>query len=114
MLAIGRVYDERLEFQDFNFGIIFSVVYLFSAIIMFFSIKKIILTKTKLIFYFFYLLAVIMTPTLWMIFDISSYSIEKAVNFWLIVIPLSIIFAEKYNQKSVLRTFYILLGVSIF
>lgn len=112
LLAIGRVYDERLEIADINLGVFLSVIYLASVIFMLFSIKKTILSKSKVLFYSFYLLALLMTPILWLVFDITEYGFEKAINFWLIVIPISVVVAEKYERKDVINTFYILLGVT--
>ena len=112
LLAIGRVYDERLEIAEINLGIFLSVIYLVSVIFMLFSIKKTILSKSKVLFYSFYLLALLMTPILWLVFDVTDYGFEKAINFWLIVIPISVVIAEKYERKDVLNTFYILLGVT--
>ena len=40
LLAIGRVYDERLEFFGVNGGLFITVVYLFSVFLMLFSIKS--------------------------------------------------------------------------
>tara|TARA_B100000767_G_scaffold108233_1_gene103744 strand:+ start:1480 stop:2688 length:1209 start_codon:yes stop_codon:yes gene_type:complete len=112
LLAIGRVYDERLEIANINLGVFLSIIYLTSVIFMLFSIKKTILSKSKVLFYSFYLLALLMTPILWLIFDITEYGFEKAINFWLIVIPISLVVAEKYERKDVISTFYILLGVT--
>ena len=112
LLAIGRVYDERLEIAEINLGIFLSVIYLVSVIFMLFSIKKTILSKSKVLFYSFYLLALLMTPILWLVFDVTDYGFEKAINFWLIVIPISVVIAEKYERKDVLNTFYILLAVT--
>ena len=112
LLAIGRVYDERLEIAEINLGIFLSVIYLVSIIFMLFSIKKTILSKSKVLFYSFYLLALLMTPILWLVFDVTDYGFEKAINFWLIVIPISVVIAEKYERKDVLNTFYILLAVT--
>ena len=112
LLAIGRVYDERLEIAEINLGIFLSVFYLVSVIFMLFSIKKTILSKSKVLFYSFYLLALLMTPILWLVFDVTDYGFEKAINFWLIVIPISVVIAEKYERKDVLNTFYILLAVT--
>ena len=112
LLAIGRVYDERLEIAEINLGIFLSIIYLVSIIFMLFSIKKTILSKSKVLFYSFYLLALLMTPILWLVFDATDYGFEKAINFWLIVIPISVVIAEKYERKDVLNTFYILLAVT--
>ena len=40
LLAIGRIYDERLEILGLNFGIFVSVIYIVSVIFMLFSIRK--------------------------------------------------------------------------
>lgn len=114
LLAIGRIYDERLEFFGVNIGVVLSVIYFLSVILLLFSIKTVIFSKSKILFYSFYLLVLIMGPILWTIFDITEYGIEKAINFWLIVIPISIVVIEKYHRKDVVRTFYILLGVVCF
>tara|TARA_B110000240_G_scaffold159518_1_gene177947 strand:- start:1299 stop:1826 length:528 start_codon:yes stop_codon:yes gene_type:complete len=111
-LAIGRVYDERLEIADINIGVLLSVIYFVSVIFILFSIKKTILSKSKVLFYSFYLLALLMTPILWLVFDITDYGFEKAMNFWLIIIPISVVVAEKYERKDVINTLYILLGVT--
>ena len=113
LLAIGRVYDERLEFFGVNGGLFITVVYLFSVVLMLFSIKRITLSKSKILFYLFYFLALLMTPILWAIFDITHYGLEKAINFWLIVIPISVVVVERYQRQDVLNAFYILLGVTI-
>jgi len=112
LLAIGRVYDERLEIFDINIGVVLSIIYLLSVVLMLFSIKKILLSKSKILFYLFYLLAILITPILWLIFDFNEYGFEKALNFWLIVIPISVVIVEKYKRKDVVNTFYILLGVT--
>lgn len=114
LLAIGRLYDERLEVFGVNIGVIFSVVYLLSVIFLLFSIRSIIFSKSKILFYLFYLLILVMGPILWVVFDITEYGFEKAINFWLIVIPISIVVIEKYKRKDVIRTFYILLAVACF
>jgi O-antigen ligase len=112
LLAIGRVYDERLEIADINIGVLLSIIYFVSVIFILSSIKKTILSKSKALFYSFYLLTLLMTPFLWFVFDITDYGFEKAINFWLIVIPISVVVAEKYERKDVVNTFYILLGVT--
>jgi O-antigen ligase len=114
LLAIGRVYDERLEIAGINIGVFLSVIYLISVVFMLFSIKKIILSKSKILFWLFYLLVLLIPPILWLFFDITEYGFEKAINFWLIVIPISVVVTEKYDRKDVVRTFYILLAVAAF
>tara|TARA_B100001250_G_scaffold204660_1_gene175653 strand:+ start:12324 stop:13529 length:1206 start_codon:yes stop_codon:yes gene_type:complete len=114
LLAIGRLYDERLEFFGVNIGVVLSVIYFLSVILLLFSIKTVIFSKSKILVYSFYLLVLIMGPILWTIFDITEYGVEKAINFWLIVMPISIVVIEKYHRTDVVRTFYILLGVVCF
>ena len=114
LLAIGRVYDDRLVIAGINLVVIVSVVYLISVLILFSSIKKTVFSKSKILLYFFYLLVLITGPILWLIFDVTEFGFEKFINFWLIIVPVSIIIIEKYNRVDVLKTFYILLGVSCF
>ena len=114
LLAIGRVYDDRLVIAGINLVVIVSVVYLISVLILFSSIKKTVFSKSKILLYSFYLLVLITGPMLWLIFDITEFGFEKFINFWLIIVPVSIIVIEKYNRVDVLKTFYILLGVSCF
>jgi len=114
LLAIGRVYDDRLVIAGINLVVIVSVVYLISVLILFSSIKNTVFSKSKILLYFFYLLVLITGPILWLIFDVTEFGFEKFINFWLIIVPVSIIIIEKYNRVDVLRTFYILLGVSCF
>jgi O-antigen ligase len=114
LLAIGRVYDERLVIANVNLVILISVAYLLSVIFVFFSIKKIVISKTKLLFYLFYLMVLVTGPILWLVFDVTEFGFEKFINFWLIVVPISVVVIEKYDRKDVLNTFYILLAVCCF
>ena len=114
LLAIGRVYDDRLVVAGINLVVIVSVVYLISLLILFSSIKKIVFSKSKILLYSFYLLVLITGPILWLIFDVTEFGFEKFINFWLIIVPISTIIIEKYNRDDALKIFYILLGVSCF
>ena len=53
LLAIGRLHDVRLKFLNINLTILISSVYIVSVISILLSIKKIILSKTKILFYLF-------------------------------------------------------------
>ena len=112
LLAIGRIYDERLSVLDINLSVIISVIYLFTTIPILLSIKNIGINKTKFLFYLFYLFCLIMTPILWFFFGINDYGVEKYINFLLIIVPISIIIIEKYDLKSVRYTLLLLVGIS--
>jgi len=114
LLAIGRVYDERLVIANINLVVLVSIIYFVSVVFVLFSVKKTILSKAKVLFYLFYLLMLFTAPFFWVVFDITEYGLEKFVNFWLIVVPISLVVIEKYDRKDVINTFYILLGVSCF
>jgi O-antigen ligase len=116
LLAIGRVYDERLVIANINLVVLVSIIYLVLVVFMLFSIKKIILSKSKVLFYLFYLLMLLTTPILWIVFDTTEgkFGFEKFINFWIIVVPISIVVMEKYDRKDVMNMLYILLGVSCF
>lgn len=114
LLAIGRVYEERLIIGNINLALLISVVYLILVGFLLFSIKKIVISKTKLLFYLFYLVIFLTPPTLWSVFGATQFGLENFLNFWIIVVPISVIIVERYNRRDVLNTFYILLGVCCF
>ena len=121
MLAIGRVYDERLDLLGIKFSIILSVVYVMSSCILLLSIKKITTGKSKNLLLVFYLYIIVITPILWTIYEYieygfykttyeyMEYGVLKYLNFILIVIPISIIISEKFNYRNVSYFFKILL-----
>ena len=112
LLAIGRIYDERLSINEFNLALFISIVFLTIAFLLISNIKKIAFTKSKLLLYLFYLSILFSSPFLWYFFDYTEYGLEKFINFLLIVIPISIIVIEHYNVKYVTNTIYILLAVT--
>ena len=114
LLAIGRIYDERLSILDVNFSVIISAIYLFAVLTILFSIISISINKTKFSFYLFYFSCLIMTPILWVFFGVNGYGAEKYINFLLIIIPISVIILEKFELKEVFYTLLILVGVSCF
>ena len=112
ILAIGRIYDERLSILDVNFSVIISAFYLFTALAILFSIRSVSINKTKFSFYLFYFSCLVMPPILWVFFGVNGYGTEKYINFLLIIIPISVIILEKYELKDVFYTLLILVGVS--
>jgi len=114
LLAIGRIYDERLSILDVNFSVIISVIYLFAVVNILFSITKVSINKTKFSFYLFYFSCLVMSPILWVFFGVNGYGVEKYINFLLIIVPISVIILEKYDLKEVFYTLLILVGVSCF
>jgi len=114
LLAIGRIYDERLVIWNINLAILIGIGFLISVFFMLFSIKKTVLSKTKFLFYLFYLMVLVMSPLLWLLFDVTEFGLEKFFNFWFIVVPISVVIIEKYKRIDVLNIFYILLGVCCF
>lgn len=114
LLSIGRVYDERLTIVSINLPLVISFFYALIVIVFMLTIKNIHLSKTKLLYYLFYLILFLTTPILWIIFDTTEYGVEKYINFIFIIIPISIIIIEKYKWKDSLNTLYVLLGVSCF
>ena len=125
MLAIGRIYDERLDFLEIRFSFILSLVYIVSSCILITSIKNIKLEKTKKTLLVFYSYLLIITPILWIIFEYMEYGfhnttyeymeygILKYLNFILIVIPISIIISERFNYRDVSYLFKILLFLTL-
>ena len=114
LLAIGRVYDERLTIYSVNLVIVLSLVYVSVLAFILFSVKSIVWSKSKLLFYSLYLFMFISTAVLWIVFDVNLYGFEKFMNFWIIVVPLTFIVAEMFDSKQVMKMFFVLLGVSCF
>ena len=125
MLAIGRIYDERLDFLEIRSSLILSLVYIVSSCILITSIKNVKLGKTKKTLLVFYSYLLIITPILWIIFEYMEYGfhnttyeymeygILKYLNFILIVIPISIIISERFNYRDVSYLFKILLFLTL-
>ena len=113
MLAIGRVYDERLEFFGINLSIIFSVSFLLLSIPLLFSIKRVKHFNTKRLFYYFLAITIIFPPILCSYFDYDDFGFEKYFNFIFIVIPLVIIVIETFKYNDVRIFFKILSGFII-
>ena len=112
LLAIGRVYDERLEIFEVNFSIVLSIIYAASSFILLLSIKKITLGKSKQFFFLFFIFIFIVTPVLWTIYGYTDYGILKYINFILIVIPITIIISDKFNYYDVFNLYKILFLVA--
>lgn len=110
MLAIGRLYDERLEFFGINLSLILSISFLLISAPLLFSIKNIKINFTKCLLYFFLLLVMILTPILFLYFDYENLGLLKYINFILIIFPLVIIVIEKFKYNDVRVFFKILLG----
>tara|TARA_B100001758_G_C18403714_1_gene610634 strand:- start:30 stop:1268 length:1239 start_codon:yes stop_codon:yes gene_type:complete len=125
MLAIGRIYDERLDFFEIRFSLILSVIYIVSSFILITSIKQIRLESSKRTLLFFYSYIILITPVLWVLFEYMEYGfhnttyeymeygILKYINFFLIVIPISIIISEKFNYRDVSYLFKILFVLTL-
>ena len=110
MLAIGRLYDERLDFFGINLSLILSVSFLLLSIPLLFSIKKIKIYSTKRFLYSFLLIVIILTPILFLYFDYEHLGLLKYINFIFIVVPLVIIVVETFKYHDVRIFFKILLG----
>ena len=125
MLAIGRVYDERLDFFEIRFSLILSLIYIVSSGVLIASIRGIKLGKSKNTLLLFYVYIVFITPILWILFEYMEYGFHnttyeymqygvlKYLNFSLIVIPISLIISEKFNYSDVSYLFGILLCLSL-
>ena len=111
VIAIGRLYDERLSVFGINISIVISFFFIFSSILYIASIKKIKLSKPKLNLFLFYLFLLIITPILWMTFGVIEFGLFKFFNFILITIPISIIVLEKLSYHEIKNLFFILIGL---
>ena len=112
MLAIGRVYDERLSIFGFNISILLSVVFFLLTLFFFTFIKSIVLDKNRILLFSFYMALLVINPILWTFFGASEYGVLKFLNFILITIPLSIIILEYLKYQDVKNIFIILFHFS--
>ena len=113
MIAIGRVYDDRLELLGVNIALIISVVFFLSSALLIVSLKRVTITKSKFLLYIFYFLFIVLTPILWLVYGAIEYGVLKYFNFF-IVIFMSVIIIEKFNYKDVEKLLFLFLAVSSF
>jgi len=126
MLAVGSIYDERLDFLEIRFSLILSFFYIVSSFILVLSIKNIKIGKSKASLLFLYSYIIVITPVLWVLFEYMEYGFHnttyeymeygflKYLNFILIVVPISIIISEKFNYRDVANLFKVLLSLTFF
>ena len=112
IMAIGRLYDERIEIFDINVSFFLSVPYIILLVLMINSIKKLYLSKTSFFLLLFFLIIVFYTPLLWTIYGYSSYGLLKYINFILIVIPVSIIVMHQFSYSEVINLLIIFFALS--
>ena len=96
MIAIGRVYDERLELLDLNFSILLSSLFIILSIPLCISVKSISFSSSSRLLYLF-MVSVAISPLLWPFYGANEYGVEKYVNFTLIILPLIFIITNLLN-----------------
>ena len=112
MIAIGKIYDERLILLDFNFGFVFSVLFLLFSIYSILSFKKLNVTASMQ-WMFLFLSYLLLSPILWSIFSYTEIGLEKYINFVSIVIPI-VFLSNKFKIIDVKIFFNILLYLVFF
>ena len=111
VIAIGRLYDERLSILGINISLVISFVFIFSSVLYLSSIKNIKISKIKFNLFLFYLFILLITPILWTTFGVEEFGLYKFLNFILITIPISIIILEKLSYHEIKSLFFILIGL---
>ena len=114
MLAIGRLYDSRLEIYGVNLTILLSSFYCIFLIALFLTKKSIKISALKVLQYLFYFSLIVSNLVLWMFYDVQEYGVIKFINLLLITIPISIIISEYFKIKDRNVFIYILLSISVF
>jgi len=112
MLAIGKLYDERLEIFEFNFSIVLSSLFIILSIPLFASIKKIHINSSRT-YLFAFLGLIFLSPILWFLYGFTEYGLDKYINFAFVVIPLTLI-SSRFNYNDVRRLVIILLYFVLF
>ena len=77
MLAVGSIYDERLDFLEIRFSLILSFFYIVSSFILVLSIKNIKIGKSKATLLFLYSYILVITPILWVLFEYMEYGFHN-------------------------------------
>ena len=111
VIAIGRLYDERLSLFGINISVVISLVFLFTSVLYISSIKNLKISKPKFNLFLFYLFLLLITPILWMTFGVVEFGLFKFLNFILITIPISIIILEKLSYHEIKNLLFILIGL---
>ena len=111
VIAIGRLYDERLSLFGINISVVISFVFLFTSVLYISSIKNLKISRPKFNLFLFYLFLLLITPILWMTFGVVEFGLYKFLNFILITIPISIIVLEKLTYREIKNLFFILIGL---
>ena len=111
VIAIGRLYDERLSLFGINISVVISFIFLFTSVLYISSIKNFKISKPKFNLFLFYFFLLLITPILWMIFGVVEFGLYKFLNFILITIPISIIVLEKLSYHEIKNLFFILIGL---
>ena len=112
MISIGKIYDERLMLFDFNFGVVFSVLFLLFSIYSILTVQKINVT-TSMQWMFLFLSYLLLSPILWSIYSYTEIGLEKYINFVSIVIPI-VFLTNKFRIIDVKKFFNILLYLVFF
>ena len=107
VIAVGRVYDERLFYFGMNISLIISSCFIIYSLLFLASIKNVRLFPTKRIFYLF-LSIVIVYPLFWGFYNVTEYGLYKYINFIFLIVPLLIVLSEKFSYSDVLRLFQVL------
>ena len=112
MISIGKIYDERLMLFDFNFGVVFSVLFLLFSIYSILTVQKINVTASMQ-WMFLFLSYILLSPILWSIYSYTEIGLEKYINFVSIVIPI-VFLTNKFKIIDVNKFFNILLYLIFF
>ena len=102
ILAVGFFYDNRLpQLFNINSSILIASFYSVSSILLISKIKRITFNNLKFTLYILFMLVVLITPILWMIFGVNQYGVMKYISFTLITIPICIIICEVMSYKDI-------------
>tara|TARA_B100000795_G_scaffold97100_1_gene71259 strand:+ start:1427 stop:2641 length:1215 start_codon:yes stop_codon:yes gene_type:complete len=118
MLAIGRVFDARLDVFGINLSVLISTAYFGISFLLLITIKDVVFSKSKYLLYGFYFLVLLVTPLLWLIYGLPEIvgiapGLDRYISFSLIVIPISVILIEKARYQDISRLFFVLFILTV-
>ena len=112
LISVGNFYDDRLIFFGINISLVISGLYIFSLISLLIKVRDIKFSISKFILYTFFLLVIVLSPILWLIFEVNQYGVIKYLTFLFITVPISVVILELFTERDMNFMIWVLFSVS--
>ena len=112
LISVGNFYDDRLIFFGINISFVISGLYVFSLMSLLIKVRDIKFSISKFILYTFFLLVIVLSPILWLIFEVNQYGVIKYLTFLFITVPISVVILELFTERDMNFMIWVLFSVS--